>query len=283
MAWDEITRSVPDRSPGERFGRPNRSRQGIRVQSPGDAAAKGAPALRVSGRLKSVSARTVSSESGLPVRWRKGWPESSPASGRRMIELGIKRALDIVLGLWALIAISPVLAAIAVAIAITSPGPVLYTQVRHGRSGRPFRIYKFRSMRLEGCDATGTRQAVRDDPRVSPVGRFLRRTSLDELPQLINVIKGDMSLVGPRPHPIGMLAGGHPYEEVVPWYAERLAMRPGLSGWAQVNGLRGPTQEVARARARIAHDIAYIQNYSLLLDIRIIWLTLREIFRSTGS
>jgi lipopolysaccharide/colanic/teichoic acid biosynthesis glycosyltransferase len=117
---------------------------------------------------------------------------------------------------------------------------------------------------------------------VTPVGRFLRRTSLDELPQLVNVIVGDMSLVGPRPHVEGMLAAGVDYAELVPYYNLRHVMRPGLSGWAQANGLRGPTDSAEAARARIDHDVAYIQNFSIWLDLKIIWLTLVKEF-VTGS
>jgi lipopolysaccharide/colanic/teichoic acid biosynthesis glycosyltransferase len=143
-------------------------------------------------------------------------------------------------------------------------------------------MLKFRTMYDDHADPTGQAQTRPDDERITPVGRLLRRTSIDELPQLINVITGDMSLVGPRPHVAGMLAAGIDYAELVPYYNLRHTMRPGLSGWAQANGLRGPTDSAEIARARIDHDIAYIQNFSIWLDLKIIWLTLVKEF-VTGS
>jgi exopolysaccharide biosynthesis polyprenyl glycosylphosphotransferase len=128
------------------------------------------------------------------------------------------------------------------------------------------------------------RQATADDPRITLLGRFLRRTSIDELPQFINVLLGEMSIVGPRPHVPHMLAAGIAYEQLVPYYNMRLLMRPGLTGWAQANGLRGPTDNALKARSRVNHDIAYIQNFSVLLDIKIILKTLaRELLSASGS
>jgi lipopolysaccharide/colanic/teichoic acid biosynthesis glycosyltransferase len=144
-------------------------------------------------------------------------------------------------------------------------------------------MLKFRTMFVDAGDASGIVQTTANDSRVTPLGRFLRAKSIDELPQLFNVLVGDMSIVGPRPHVEGMLAGGRPYEELVPYYRLRHHMRPGLSGWAQANGLRGPTTDAAVAKARIDHDLAYIQNFSLMLDAEIIVLTIkREFFTGTG-
>jgi lipopolysaccharide/colanic/teichoic acid biosynthesis glycosyltransferase len=131
-------------------------------------------------------------------------------------------------------------------------------------------------------DHSGRVQAAFDDPRITPIGRVMRRLSLDELPQLINVIKGDMSVVGPRPHVPEMLAAGVPYEDLVPYYPMRHAVKPGLTGWAQANGFRGPTFHEAAARARIDHDLAYIQNFSIALDVRVIFMTIKSEF-FTGS
>jgi lipopolysaccharide/colanic/teichoic acid biosynthesis glycosyltransferase len=186
--------------------------------------------------------------------------------------------MDIVLSGAAILALLPLLVGVALAIRLTSPGPALFVQRRGGWDGRTFQMLKFRTMFIDRSDADGVAQAVRDDPRVTPVGAFLRRTSLDELPQLFNILRGDMSVVGPRPHPIAMQAAGVRYEQLVPYYDKRGVMRPGLSGWAQVNGLRGPTDKAGPAIARIEHDLAYVQNFSLWLDIRIIAGTLRREF-----
>jgi lipopolysaccharide/colanic/teichoic acid biosynthesis glycosyltransferase len=137
-------------------------------------------------------------------------------------------------------------------------------------------------MRLDATDLSGVRQTAPDDDRVTPVGRFLRTTSIDELPQLWNILRGDMSVIGPRPMVKGQLAAGSSYRQVVPYYDYRHMVRPGLSGWAQANGLRGPTTDAVSARQRIDHDCAYVQNVSLALDLKIILQTIRREFL-TGS
>jgi lipopolysaccharide/colanic/teichoic acid biosynthesis glycosyltransferase len=209
---------------------------------------------------------------GLPLALLNGTPVIAARPPRAMVHDILKRTLDIVLSVGALIALSPTLLMLAIAIKLSSPGPILFRQWRYGRNGVPFRIYKFRTMRMDACDPTGVRQVIAGDCGVTPLGRFMRSRSLDELPQLFNVIRGDMSLVGPRPHAIGMKAAGVVYEELVPYYALRHTVRPGLSGWAQANGLRGPTTDAKSSRSRIDHDLAYIQNQSLGLDIKIIWI-----------
>jgi polysaccharide biosynthesis protein PslA len=215
----------------------------------------------------------TSPQSGLSLLLIDGTPATPARTTRRLLALGAKRALDIVLAGAALIALLPLLAAIALLVRVTSPGPALFWQDRVGFNGRIFRIVKFRTVRTECSDPSGVSQLVCGDGRATPFGEFLRDSSLDELPQLFNILVGDMSIVGPRPHPAGQLAAGRPYAEVVPYYNQRWAMRPGLTGWAQVNGLRGPTRHPVYARARVDHDIAYIQNFSLLLDLRVIALT----------
>ncbi len=190
----------------------------------------------------------------------------------------IKRALDIVLSASALIALMPLFILVAVAIKLESPGAVLFVQDREGKGGKLFSALKFRSMRHDDCDVSGVRQTVIGDSRITKIGAFLRRTSIDELPQLFNVLRGEMSLVGPRPHVRGMMAGGQDYRSLVPHYDLRLLVAPGLTGWAQANGLRGPTTNAQLARQRIEHDLSYIQNFSLWLDIRIIYLTLKREF-----
>jgi lipopolysaccharide/colanic/teichoic acid biosynthesis glycosyltransferase len=222
-------------------------------------------------------------QNGLSLYFDEEGPVAVPASAGRTVQLALKRLLDIVGALLALILLLPLLLLVAITIKATSPGPVLFVQNRPGLATRPFRILKFRTMHADRCDEAGTRQALEGDDRVTPLGRFLRRTSIDELPQLFNVLRGDMSLIGPRPHAAGMMAAGMLYEELAPYYFRRYAMRPGISGWAQAHGLRGPTIEAQSARSRIDHDLAYIQSFSLLLDLKIVWLTIKyEFLSGTG-
>lgn len=194
-------------------------------------------------------------------------------------DLFLKRSMDIAVSFSMLVILAPALLLIALLVRLESPGSPIFSQLRWGMNGRKIRIYKFRSMRADLCDASGVTQTVKDDPRVTRLGAFLRKSNLDELPQLFNVLKGDMSLVGPRCHAIGMLAGGVLYEELVPAYHQRHKMRPGLTGLAQVRGFRGPTDRVSKAKARINADLYYIQNFSFMLDVQIIlgtvWSELR--------
>jgi lipopolysaccharide/colanic/teichoic acid biosynthesis glycosyltransferase len=181
-----------------------------------------------------------------------------------------KRVIDVTGAGLALLFFAPLFVAIAIAIKAGSPGPVFFRQRRYGQRNRLFRIYKFRTMYAHLNDPTGVRQTACNDARVTPLGRFLRQTSFDELPQLINVIKGDMSLVGPRPHVPGMLAGGLVYEDLVPYYFQRHMVRPGITGLAQVSGCRGSTAQANAAIARIDHDLDYIEKWSVTLDVKII-------------
>lgn len=180
-----------------------------------------------------------------------------------------KRGMDIVISGIALVILFPLLLMVALAIKLDSSGPVLFRQKRWGKDCKVIEVFKFRSMRLEDCDASGIAQTTKNDCRVTRIGKILRRTNVDELPQLFNVLKGDMSLVGPRCHAIGMLAAGKLYEDLVPVYHNRHVVRPGLTGLAQMRGLRGPTDRPSKARARIASDLYYIENLSLRLDITI--------------
>lgn len=227
----------------------------------------------------------VREESGLPMLTQDGQPILPAFTRSRQLQLVLKRwAFDLPLALLAGVALLPMLFTIAVAIRATSRGPVIFGQQRVGRDGRLFRLLKFRTMRIEDCDDSGLTQTQANDARQTALGRFLRTTSLDELPQLWNIIVGDMSVVGPRPMVEGQQAAGRDYRETVPYYDYRQLMRPGLSGWAQANGLRGPTSEYGPAKRRIDHDCAYIQNFSLALDVRIVARTItREFLTGSGA
>jgi polysaccharide biosynthesis protein PslA len=190
------------------------------------------------------------------------------------VYFALKRIFDVVVSAIAIVALAPLCVAVFVAVRLDSKGPALFSQVRWGKDGRKIRIYKFRSMVLEQCDVTGVAQTRPDDARITRVGAILRRSNIDELPQLFNVLKGDMSLIGPRCHAVGMQAGGMLYEDLVPHYHDRHAIRPGLTGLAQMRGLRGPTHQADKAKARIAADLYYIQNLSFWLDMKIMVGTL---------
>jgi len=182
----------------------------------------------------------------------------------------LKRIEDLVLGTLFLLLSLPVCAVIALILKMQSSEPVLFKQYRMGSSGRHFKVYKFRSMEVHTEAGGAVTQARQGDPRVTKFGAFLRRTSLDELPQFYNVLQGRMSIVGPRPH---ALAHNEHYKDMVESYMKRHKVKPGITGWAQVNGLRGATADVERMRLRVEHDLWYIDNWSLWLDLRIIALT----------
>ena len=189
-----------------------------------------------------------------------------------------KRILDVAVSLVTLVLISPILASIALLIRLDSPGPVLFRQPRLGFNNVLFNTYKFRTMFYHLEDRLAERQTTRDDPRITRVGRWLRRFSLDELPQFVNVLQGTMSLVGPRPHAPNTKAGPLLFTDTVT-YARRHRVLPGITGWAQVNGWRGETKTLDQLESRIAHDLYYIENWSILLDVRIMFMTAaREIF-----
>lgn len=191
-----------------------------------------------------------------------------------MSELGnraVKWIEDKLLATLILLLISPLMLVITLVIKLTSVGPVFYKQKRHGWNGQIFEIYKFRSMVVHSEPEGSVTQAKKGDSRITPFGRFLRRTSLDELPQFLNVIKGDMSIVGPRPH---ALVHNDYYRELIEGYMRRHKMKPGITGWAQVHGFRGETDTIDKMQNRVEHDLWYIEHWSLWLDIKIIMMTL---------
>ncbi len=195
----------------------------------------------------------------------------------------VKRSFDFVTSLGLLIALSPLLALTALAIRLDSPGPILFRQPRLGLNNKEFNVLKFRSMYVEQADLEAREQTKRNDSRVTRVGAWLRRLSIDELPQLFNVLAGDMSLVGPRPHALGMQVKDRLCDEIVHEYAVRHRMRPGITGWAQVRGLRGAVDEPELLEARVNHDIYYIDNWSFFFDLRILVMTVIELIRPRNA
>ncbi|AVJ16945.1 undecaprenyl-phosphate glucose phosphotransferase [Serratia sp. MYb239] len=190
----------------------------------------------------------------------------TPMSGVNMV---LKRIEDIIFSTCILLFISPVLLTIALIIKVTSPGPILFKQLRYGIDGRAIKVWKFRSMTvMENGDKVV--QAKKGDSRITPFGSLLRRTSLDELPQFFNVITGDMSIVGPRPHAV---AHNEQYRKLIKGYMLRHKMKPGITGWAQINGWRGETDVLEKMEKRVEYDLYYIQNWSLWMDLKIIFLT----------
>nr|WP_244500510.1 exopolysaccharide biosynthesis polyprenyl glycosylphosphotransferase [Methyloceanibacter methanicus] len=184
-----------------------------------------------------------------------------------------KWLFDKVVATLAVIVLAPLMALIAIAIKLDSKGPVLFRQKRLGFNNEKIDVLKFRSMFTEDTDVDGDKQVTKDDPRVTRVGRFLRRTSLDELPQFFNVLKGDLSLVGPRPHAMNSKAADKLYDDAVDGYFARHRVKPGVTGWAQINGWRGETDTSEKIERRVEHDLYYIENWSVTFDLYILLMT----------
>ncbi|MBK1613304.1 undecaprenyl-phosphate glucose phosphotransferase [Rubrivivax gelatinosus] len=195
----------------------------------------------------------------------------TPFTGSNMVA---KRISDIVLASLILLLISPILLLLALGVKLSSPGPVIFRQRRNGLAGEEIEVYKFRSMRSMDNGAV-IKQATKGDPRITPFGAFIRRTSLDELPQFVNVLQGRMSIVGPRPHAV---AHNEQYREIIKAYMVRHKVKPGITGWAQVNGHRGETDTVEKMRARVEYDLEYLRNWSIGLDLQIIARTVKLVF-----
>jgi Undecaprenyl-phosphate glucose phosphotransferase len=184
-----------------------------------------------------------------------------------------KEIEDRLLASLILLMIAPLLLMIASLIRLDSPGPILFRQKRYGYNNQLIEVFKFRTMYHERQDLHGDQLTQRNDPRITPIGRLLRRWSLDELPQFLNVLRGEMSIVGPRPHAVSAKAAGLLYQDAVSQYRARHRVKPGITGWAQINGWRGPTDTVRQIQKRVEHDLYYIENWSLWLDFKIILLT----------
>jgi exopolysaccharide biosynthesis polyprenyl glycosylphosphotransferase len=195
----------------------------------------------------------------------------------------MKTLFDRVVGAMILLALSPVMAAAALAIKLDSPGPVLFRQRRLGFNNEVIEVLKFRSLRHEHANPDARRVVTKGDPRVTRVGRFLRKTSIDELPQLINVLRGELSLVGPRPHAVEAPTVNRLWEEVVDGYFARHRVRPGLTGWAQINGWRGELDTAEKLQHRVEHDLYYIENWSLLFDIYILLRTPSALMKTENA
>ncbi|MCK6451539.1 MAG: undecaprenyl-phosphate glucose phosphotransferase [Alphaproteobacteria bacterium] len=213
------------------------------------------------GAIRACQAGGVGLISAVPQPL-SGWP-------------GVVKAIeDRVLAALILLLIAPLMAAIALAIRLDSPGPVLFRQKRYGYNNRLIDVYKFRTMHHHAEDTNAEQLTRRNDPRITRIGAFLRRTSLDELPRFINVLRGEMSVVGPRPHALAAKAGGLLYPEAVRDYHARHRVKPGITGWAQVNGWRGETETVEQIERRVEHDLFYIDHWSVALDLRIVLRTI---------
>jgi Undecaprenyl-phosphate glucose phosphotransferase len=194
-----------------------------------------------------------------------------------------KMLFDRIGSLLVIVMLSPLLMLLALLVRLSGPGPIVFRQIRVGFNNKTFVCFKFRSMHDNRSDSHEIAQATRGDPRVTWIGSWLRKLSLDELPQLFNVLRGDMSLVGPRPHAPATKAGDRYFQDVVADYAVRHRVKPGITGWAQVNGWRGETRTVEQLQSRIDHDLHYIENWSMFLDVKILFLTvLRELKSKTA-
>lgn len=194
-----------------------------------------------------------------------------------------KRAFDIVFSLLGIIVLSPIIIGAALAVRLTSKGPIIFVQPRHGFNNEVINVYKFRSMYVDQQDISARNAVTKDDPRVTPVGRFIRKTSIDELPQFFNALKGDLSLVGPRPHAVQAQTREKLYGEVVDGYFARHRVKPGVTGWAQINGWRGEVDSDEKITKRTEFDLYYIENWSLLLDLKILFLTPLRLFNTENA
>ncbi len=220
--------------------------------------------------------KTVSMLGGLPVFNLF----DRPISGLSYV---IKLLEDTILGIFIAIILSPIMLIIAIVVKMDTPGPVFFRQLREGFNHKPILVWKFRSMRTDLCETTDITQATKRDPRITRSGAFLRRTSLDELPQIFNVLKGEMSIVGPRPHAPSTKAAGKEFHTIIHNYASRHRVKPGITGWAQVNGYRGETDTEDKLIKRVEHDLYYIDNWSVWFDIMIMIKTFMSVIKAENA
>ena len=239
-------------------------------------------------RSRSLEPLLLTGESSafLPLSYRAHLPHCVAGTAVRPIggwQAAAKRSTDIILALLFLALFGPMMLVVAVLIPLNSAGPALFRQRRIGRDGRDFEMLKFRTMYHGRNTPAALQQATRDDPRVTRIGALLRRLSFDEVPQFLNVLRGEMSIVGPRPHAPGTCAGGRLFEEVAHRYDARHRVKPGVTGLAQVRGWRGETDTEEKLLNRVASDLEYIANWSLWLDLAIIWRTLFAVLRMRNA
>jgi exopolysaccharide biosynthesis polyprenyl glycosylphosphotransferase len=194
-----------------------------------------------------------------------------------------KRIFDVAVAALALLVLAPLFLAVTIAIRLDTPGPIFFRQRRYGFNNDVIEVLKFRSMHHHMADPDAKVVVTRDDPRVTRVGKFMRRTSIDELPQLVNVIAGSLSLVGPRPHAVNAQMQDRPFEHIVDGYFARHRVKPGITGWAQVNGWRGEVDSDMKIRRRVEHDLYYIENWSVLFDAYILALTPFRLLNAEGA
>jgi exopolysaccharide biosynthesis polyprenyl glycosylphosphotransferase len=196
----------------------------------------------------------------------------------------MKWLFDKIVGGLALVLAAPLMAIVAIAIKLDSPGPVFFKQRRHGFNNDVIEVYKFRSLYTHMTDHSVQKSVTKDDPRVTRVGRFIRKTSIDELPQLINVVfKGNLSLVGPRPHAVNQKVENRQFDEAVDGYFARHRVKPGITGWAQINGWRGELDNTDKIKSRVEHDLYYIENWSVLFDFYILMRTPLALLKSENA
>jgi len=283
VADHQITADANDPANLDKIGRYMENMDRVIVSCPPDERNLWAPLLRAAG----VEGEFVSAD-----LWRLGALEIRNEAGFTGIVVSarplraearvVKRVVDLALSGVGLLVLAPLMTAVAVAIRIEDGGPIFFRQRRVGAGNRFFWIYKFRSMRKEAADSDAGRLTSRDDDRTTSIGKIIRRTSIDELPQLFNVLKGDMSLVGPRPHALGALAGERLYWEVDSKYWNRHALRPGLTGLAQVRGLRGNTVSEQNLTDRLHADLEYIANWTFWLDVKILIRTVAVVIHDNA-
>jgi exopolysaccharide biosynthesis polyprenyl glycosylphosphotransferase len=277
----QVSPDASDPTNLDRLGRSMRNMDRVIVSCPHDHRDLWAPLLRAAGVQGEFVSDALWRLGALKLQVERGFSTVVVSARPLGIEARIsKRLMDLVLSSIALLALAPLMIVVATLIRLEDGGPVLFVQRRMGRGNRFFRIYKFRSISVERSDADGVRSAERDDDRTTRIGRFIRRTSIDELPQLFNVWRGDMSLVGPRPHALGSQAGEKLFWEVDGRYWNRHVLKPGLTGLAQVRGLRGATESEQDLTDRLQADLEYISNWSFWLDAKILLQTARVLYHS---